>query len=959
MRTVLLAYERDQDYSRIETLLQTRGYRVIRARSGVEAIEVARNDSPQVIVSDVLLPRLDGFALCRRLKEDPILQHLPVLLHSFRVSGAKYEAFAAEVGAEKFLSDRTTLEELAAALDSLKPGSGTMRMPAVVPELLERREQDRQRLRELEQRLRVAEAANQQLTADERQAVALAEREARERTEALAADSEKIRSLLAKVAELEKEQQRLTADGAGQLASLQARIDELEGEREQLSTAAAEQTRELQARIDELEGERDRGSAATSEKLQSLQTRIDALELERDQRSAASAEKIQSLQARIVELERVREELTEAARKARGALSESQAGLAKVSVLEKRLAELQTGRAKARAEAEDGRRAFAAQPMPTWLCDMVTGELHAVSDAAAALVATENDQLIGRPLQDVLPGLDLGKDAPRPSFISYSREDGRELELEVSRQSVSHGGRACWLLTTRDVTSEKAGDMERVQREQMLQAIEKSPVASSLVDDEGRLIYLNEAFASLLGIEAGAALGKLQSEFEVSGSAEGTIRTAPMGESGVMVQSARWRRADGTDFEVELTSSPLIGAPPARVVTARDVSAAVLGSARSAREHKCLLTLLDLAQQAHTLTEKEVAAKAAELARRLTDSGCSAFFVAIKEGKELELCSAQPDSADADGTLPAAGHWRGAPTRGTALQECLASGKSVTREVKEDAGALLETGLPETFSRQLVTPVLEGKRPTSALLLVGKPVPYDDDDRRIAALIADAAWQALRRRRSHAEVISAMEHMERVMLGSVDALANLADAQDSCKRGRARRVADLAAGIATTLGLPGHTVRGVRVVGQLIDVGMLQIPREILWQPGQLTDAEFELVKTHAERGYETLRRIEFPWPVAEAVRQHHEHVDGTGYPQGLAGDEILLEARIVAVADAVEAMLSPRPQRDALTLQACLDELQSQAGRRYDARAVKACVKLLQDREARAEGEAAESQIA
>lgn len=959
MRTVLLAYERDQDYSRIETLLQTRGYRVIRARSGVEAIEVARNDSPQVIVSDVLLPRLDGFALCRRLKEDPILQHLPVLLHSFRVSGPKYEAFAAEVGAEKFLSDRTTLEELAAALDSLKPGSGTMRMPAVVPELLERREQDRQRLRELEQRLRVAEAANQQLTADERQAVAVAEREARERTEAIAADSEKIRSLLATVAELEKEQQRLSADGAGQVESLQARIDELEAEREQRSAAAAEQTRELQARIDELEAERDQLSAATSDKLQSLQTRIDALERERDQRAAASSEKIQSLQARIVELERVREELTEAARKARGALAESQAGLAKVSVLEKRLAELQTGRAKAHAEAEDARRAFAAQPIPTWLCDMATGELHAVSDAAAALVATENDQLVGRPLSDVLPALDLGKGAPQPSFISYSPEEGRTLELEVRRQSVSYGGRACWLLTTRDVTAEKAGDVERSQREQMLQAIEKSPVASSLVDDEGRLIYLNEAFARLLGIDANSAIGKLQSEFEVSGSGEGTIRTAPARESGIMVQSARWRRTDGSVFEVELTSSPLTGVPPARVVAARDISAAVLGSARSAREHKCLLALLDLAQQAHSLTEKEVGAKATELARRLTDSGSSAFFIAIKDGKELELCSAQPDSADADGTLPAAGHWRGTPTRGTALQECLASGKSVSREVKEGAGVLLETGLPETFSRQLVTPVLEGKRPAGLLLLAGKPVRYDDDDRRVAALIADAAWQALRRRRSHAEVISAMEHMERVMLGSVDALANLADAQDSCKRGRARRVADLAAGIATTLGLPGHTVRGVRVVGQLIDVGMLQIPREILWQPGQLTDAEFALVKTHAERGYETLRRIEFPWPVAEAVRQHHEHVDGTGYPQGLAGDEILLEARIVAVADAVEAMLSPRPQRDALTLQGCLDELQSQAGRRYDARAVKACVKLLQDREARAEGEAAESQIA
>ena len=141
-------------------------------------------------------------------------------------------------------------------------------------------------------------------------------------------------------------------------------------------------------------------------------------------------------------------------------------------------------------------------------------------------------------------------------------------------------------------------------------------------------------------------------------------------------------------------------------------------------------------------------------------------------------------------------------------------------------------------------------------------------------------------------------------------------------------------------------------MGQVIDVGMLQIPREILWRPGPLGAAEFELVKTHAERGHEILSGIEFPWPVAEAVRQHHERLDGSGYPRGLKGEEILLEARILAVADAVEAMLAPRPQRAALALGACIDELQSQAGRRYDARVVKACVKLLRERPAQPDAE-------
>ena len=103
MKTVLLAYEREQDLAAVETLLQSRGHQIVRARTGIEALDAIRQAAPDAVVCDVMLPRLDGFALCRRLREDPTLLHLPVILHSFRVEGPKYEAFAAEVGAQRFL----------------------------------------------------------------------------------------------------------------------------------------------------------------------------------------------------------------------------------------------------------------------------------------------------------------------------------------------------------------------------------------------------------------------------------------------------------------------------------------------------------------------------------------------------------------------------------------------------------------------------------------------------------------------------------------------------------------------------------------------------------------------------------------------------------------------------------------------------------------------------------------
>ena len=142
MKTVLLAYERDQDLAAVESVMQSHGHRVLKAKTGIDALDVVRTQNPDAIVSDVMLPRLDGFALCRRLREDPSFVHLPVLLHSFRVEGPKYEAFAAEVGAQRFFPRGSTLEELVATFDAAPSGSGTMRMPALVPELLDRGYED-------------------------------------------------------------------------------------------------------------------------------------------------------------------------------------------------------------------------------------------------------------------------------------------------------------------------------------------------------------------------------------------------------------------------------------------------------------------------------------------------------------------------------------------------------------------------------------------------------------------------------------------------------------------------------------------------------------------------------------------------------------------------------------------------------------------------------------------------
>jgi PAS domain S-box-containing protein len=849
MKTVLLAYEREQDLNAVESVLQSRGHHVVKARTGVEALDAIRANTPDTVVSDVQLPRLDGFALCRRLREDPSYLHLPIVLHSFRVEGPKYEAFAAEVGAQRFLPRGSTLEELVAAIDET-PGSGTMRMPALVPELLDRREQDRRRLTELEKQLRELEASNRQIAAAERVARERAEHEARARAEFAAAESTRIREL-------------------------QARVRELENSNKQAKEAA---------------------EAA---------------------RQAAEA----------------------AAREAAGG---NRAEAAKLAALEARLTEMQTARSRAQAAASDAERAFAAQPTPTYLVDMESKLVHAASDSAAAFAGLEPAALRGKPFADVLRGAGFPDDQVREALVPWRRQDGSEALLELRRLPTSYAGRACWIVTVRDVTEEAA----RAEREQVLartaRTLDAAPEACGLVDGDGRFQYANRALLALLKIEAPALAGLTLQSLEDAEASEQTVRTTAVTPEGMQRHETRWRRPDGVAFDVEVSLAAVDGDAALRVVNVRDVTTSRREAERNDDEQQRVTRLLDLSQRAYALTENEILDYALQLAQDLTGSPVAYLFLAGADVPTVEL--AARSGGDSAEPLTALTRWRGTPPQDTALYECLGSQRPVVREASERTGALQQAGLPATLDRQLVTPLLDGGRLNGALLVAQATRPYDDDDRRHLAHIADAAWRLMRRRRSDAEIVSAMDHMERVMFGAIESLAGLAESQDACKIGRSKRVGEYAAGIGNALGLPGHAVRGLRVMGQLIDVGMLQIPRELLWRPGTLTPAEFELVKTHAERGHEVLRNIEFPWPVADVVRQHHERLDGSGYPRGLKGDEILLEARIVAVADAVEAMLAQRPHRPALSLSACIEELQSQAGRRYDARVVKACVKLLRE---------------
>ena len=180
--------------------------------------------------------------------------------------------------------------------------------------------------------------------------------------------------------------------------------------------------------------------------------------------------------------------------------------------------------------------------------------------------------------------------------------------------------------------------------------------------------------------------------------------------------------------------------------------------------------------------------------------------------------------------------------------------------------------------------------------------------------------------------------------GTISAVTKMAEARDPYTSGHQRRVAELAAAIAKELGWTKDDIEGIRLGAMIHDLGKIHLPAEILSKPSRLNEIEFSLIKSHPEVGYGILKDIQFPWPVAEIAYQHHERLDGSGYPQGLKGDEICPQARIVAVADIVEAMASHRPYRPGLGIDVALAEVESQRGKTLDVEAVDACLRLFRE---------------
>jgi GAF domain-containing protein len=298
---------------------------------------------------------------------------------------------------------------------------------------------------------------------------------------------------------------------------------------------------------------------------------------------------------------------------------------------------------------------------------------------------------------------------------------------------------------------------------------------------------------------------------------------------------------------------------------------------------------------------------------------------------------------------PALPEGRGPAGRALAAQE-----PYFCNDVFADPATLPWRGLAASFGIHTVVaiPLLVGGAPAGIVSLYSREKGiFTPEVRALVIEMGDDITYALEmlqievQRRAAEQALSENQaKLRRGLEATIEAIAATVEARDPYTAGHQRRVASLACALGKEMGLAESMQQGLHFGALIHDLGKIQVPAEILSKPTRLTKLEFDLIKTHPQAGYDIVKGIDFPWPVAQMVHQHHERVDGSGYPQGLRGDAITLEARILAVADVVEAMASHRPYRPGLGLDAALREIEAKRGQWFDAAVVDACLRLFRE---------------
>jgi PAS domain S-box-containing protein/putative nucleotidyltransferase with HDIG domain len=576
--------------------------------------------------------------------------------------------------------------------------------------------------------------------------------------------------------------------------------------------------------------------------------------------------------------------------------------------------------ARALAESElRYRLLFQDNPHPMWVFDTATLRMLAVNDMAVAHYGYSREEFLAMTIMDLRPP----EDGPRlqahlashpdgandAGYWRHRLKDGTEIDVHIAVHATDWNGTPAKVILSIDVTAQRRAEAELRDALQMLElTVEGGEIGTWDWDLQTDRTSYNARWARMLGYEVAelepnfSTWERLMHPDDLAG-AKAKVQACIQGETPAYESEHRLRHKDGHWVWVLDKGK----------VTMHDTAG---------RAVRLSGTHLDISRRKRT--DAALAEERLQL-RAVVDQTIVGMYV-IQDGRVAFCNQRYADILGYGNPEQLAGvEMLGliAPEfRDTAIENVR---KRVAGEVKSMAyemalvrrdGSRVEVGVHGNAATWRGRPAVIG-------------VLQDISDKK----------------RAEESIQRYIKQIEDAFLRTVEVASALSEMRDPYTAGHERRVAELAVAIGRELGQGESELEGLRVAGMLHDVGKILVPAEILAKPGKLSPVEYELVKGHVDAGWNVLKNVEFPWPVADMVRQHHERLDGTGYPLGLKGEAILPQSRIMAVADTVEAMSSHRPYRPGLGIEPALKEIERGRGSIYDPAVVDACLRLFRDK--------------
>jgi PAS domain S-box-containing protein len=484
--------------------------------------------------------------------------------------------------------------------------------------------------------------------------------------------------------------------------------------------------------------------------------------------------------------------------------------------------------------------------------------------------------------------------------------------------------------------------------------IDHSPDGIEIIDPETRrFVDVNEAVCTSLGYTREEMLGMHVLDIDASDDQmELELLDGQLRERGQIRFERVHRRKDGSEVPVEVNLKMLELDRPYALSITRDITKRKETEAELLRLNRGLRTLSEVNRTVVRATSE------AQLMRDICGimsghGGYRLAWIGLARDDEEKSIAVMALSGAGEGYLKGLDlSWADVPSgRGPAGIAIRSGDTQIVQNIGNDPrfDAWRVAAQEYGFGSSITLPVMASGRAFGVLNLYSATTDaFGESELELLEEVASDLAFGITNLRTRLERDEAVQQREQQVVrlrdnmeDAVEAIATVVEMRDPYTAGHQRRVAELAAAIAREMGLGEDQVHGVHLAGIVHDIGKIHIPAEILSKPGALSHLEYAFVKLHSQAGYDILKGIDFPWPIAQTVLQHHERLDGSGYPQALSGDNIVQDARILCVADVVESMSSHRPYRPGRGLDAALDEIRRNRGVLYDPQAVDACLEL------------------